>query len=98
MSEAIAKFAYRHWMRHGMTEWPRVRHVARSLNVSQKEIAECEGNDYELTGYRDDDPLGDLFVEADLPEVELAWCEYWRPFSRGCCCGQHLIVAELPGT
>jgi hypothetical protein len=95
-SDLIAGYAYRFWIRRGMTEWPTVRHAARSLGITQGDIAECESGEYYLCGYRDDEPLGDLTVEAATDAVEVAWCKYWLPYSRSCCCGRHLQVIALP--
>lgn len=43
LSERIAKYAYRYWMRAGMTEWPSVRRTARALRIRQTDIEEAEG-------------------------------------------------------
>ena len=101
-SERIARYAYRFWKRAGMTEWPTVRQVARSLGVRQRTISDYGGVDYEVTSYEyaDDDDggyaIGDQFVESLIDEVEVDWCKYWLSWSRRCVCGKHLIVRELP--
>lgn len=92
---AVAEYAYRYWKRSGMTEWPTVRRASKSLGISQKDIEECQGNDYQLTGYSDDEPVGDWFVEAMIDDVERDWCKYWLPYSRRCVCGRHLQVIAV---
>jgi hypothetical protein len=90
-ADRIAGYAYRYWHRHAMTEWPTVRQVRRALRLCNAEIENCSGDGpYQLTGYNfEDAALGNLFVEADTPEVERAWCGYWLPYSAGCYCGHH---------
>lgn len=93
ISTRIAEYAYRHWQRAGMTEWPTVRQVARAMKVPQSVVEESDGYDhYMLTGYNyqdEDERIGDLYVEASIPAVDVAWCGYWLPYSRGCFCGKH---------
>jgi hypothetical protein len=87
--EKIAGYAYRYWRRAGMTKWPTVRQAARATGIRQKEIEKCEGDSYMLTGYQRDEPLGEMFVEAQTDDVDRDWCEYWLPYSRHCVCGKH---------
>lgn len=83
-----ADYAYRYWKRSGLTEWPTVRQAARATGISQREIEERSGVDYDLTGF-EEDPLGDQHVEAQTDEAEAAWCEYWLPLTKQCVCGTH---------
>lgn len=91
-ADRVAAYAYNFWMQHHMEEWPDVRQVARALRLRHAEIDDCSGDGrYQLTGYNVEGfKLGDFSVEAMTPEVEVAWCFYWLPFSAGCICGQHL--------
>lgn len=80
IGERIARYAYRRWMRAGMTAWPTVRETARGLRIGRSLIEECEGDGfYSLTAYHTSPPqeLAEHYVEADTPEVEKAWAAYW---------------------
>lgn len=80
LSEKIAQYAYRHWMKKGMTEWPSVRQTARALGIRQSEIEEESGmGDFQTTQYycHPPEPFGDHSVEAMTPEVEAAWAKYY---------------------
>lgn len=87
--DIVSRYAYRFWAARKMTAWPTVREVARATKLSQREIDACAGDKYGLSGYNVEEVvLGDLIVEADTPEVERDFCNYWKGFAR-CICGQH---------
>lgn len=81
LGQRIARYAYRYWMRAGMTEWPSVRQTARALGLKQAEIEEASNgyDDYQLTQYfcNPPEPLADHSVEAMTPEVDEAWRKYY---------------------
>lgn len=80
LSKRIADYAYRHWSRHGMTEWPTVRQVSRALRIKQSQIEDEAGNgEFNTACYycHPPEPFGDHVVEAETPEVERAWAKYW---------------------
>ena len=87
----IARYAYRHWLRAGMTQWPTVRTAAHALRCRQQIIADDDGGDHYFTeGHNfQGASYGDLHIVATLLAVEVAWCAYWLPYSRGCYCGEH---------
>lgn len=94
LASQIAGYAFRYWKRHGMTEWPSVARTARALGVRQSEIEEASNgyDDFQLTQYycHPPQPLGEHSVEAMTPDVDRAWCEYWRPMNADrCSCGLH---------
>jgi len=80
LSKRIADYAYRFWMRAGMTEWPSVKRTARSLRIRQEDIENAEhGGDFCITQYLCDppEPFGDHNVEAMTPAVDEAWKQYY---------------------
>lgn len=95
LSQQIAGYAYRYWMRRGMTAWPTVRETAHALRIRQTEIEDRQGDGlFGLEAWNTNPPqsLGEHYVSAETPEVDVAWCGYWLPYSRGCDCGQHQSV------
>lgn len=84
-ADRIAHCAYRHWRAAGLTEWPTVRQVAKRLGITNKAIEEYEGDGPYITTAWDvlgGTPYGEHFVEAMTDEVDRAWEEYWKPYSR----------------
>jgi hypothetical protein len=89
LEQRAARYATRHWLAASMTSWPTVRQVARALRVRQVEVEEASEGCGSLMLQGCNCARGDLEVVADTPEIERAWCEYWRPYSARCFCGQH---------
>lgn len=80
LSKRIADYAYRHWMRAGMTKWPTVRQTAQALRIRQSQIADEENcGDFCTAQYNCDppQPFGDHDVQAMTPAVSAAWERYY---------------------
>jgi hypothetical protein len=80
LSERIAGYAYRYWMRKHMTEWPSVRQTARALGIRQSDIGDEEhSGDFCTAQYNCDppQPFGDHDVQAMTPAVSAAWEQYY---------------------
>lgn len=66
----LYKYVEDFFARTGNTEWPTIRQTARSLKISQKEVAQLvEDHDDLFTSYynvegRHKLPLGDFFIES----------------------------------
>lgn len=80
LSEKIAKYAYRFWMRKGMTEWPTVRQTAHALRVRHQDIQDEEAcGDFCTAQYYccPPQPFGDHDVQAMTADVDAAWKKYY---------------------
>ena len=78
--DRVARFTERFAIERGLTEWPRVAEVARSLRVRQADVEQAAADDDRLmlTGYNLTQRTGELFVEAQAPEIERTWRRIMR--------------------
>lgn len=82
MSEAdrIAACAVRFWKRAGLTEWPTVRRVSKTLRIPQGAVeSHAPDGPYITTAWNTErpEPFGEHYVEAMTPDVDAEWQKYW---------------------